>query len=79
VKGIFFVFGFFMFSLLNESAGVTRVNKGTILAFEPAERRGEIDTDMIKLIIMKELNVIGDVLEIAEFIILKSLLFVGWR
>jgi hypothetical protein len=49
-----------------------------MLAFEPAERGGEIDTDMMKLIIMKELNVIGDVLEIAQFIILKSLLL-RWR
>ena len=75
MEGIFFVFGFFMLSLLNKSTRVARVNKGTMLAFEPAERGGEIDTDMMKLIIMKELNVIGDVLEIAQFIILKSLLF----
>ena len=52
------------------------LHNGTLCTFKPTERRSQVNTNMMQFTIMKQFNIICDILEITQLVILEILLLV---
>lgn len=70
--GLFLPSSFFL-PILNQATALASLNNSTVATLQPTKRRSQIHPNVMQLIIVEKFNVVADVLEVAEFVILKLL------